>query len=160
MLQCEAINSLKKRAESLESLSRFSTSPTLVTIPSWISSHSRALNPQVLNSLLRLLLSQVFSFKSPCFCRSLVYMACSLFSLCSCSLSCIGATCIFHVLSKYANLSLRFCADFLRSSWPYSLEHHKVDFMIPIRLATSQLREHRMLTKRPKASKEVATRAT
>lgn len=142
------------------SLSRFSTSPTFVTIPSLISYHSRALNPHVLYSLLRLLLSQAVSFKSPCFCRSLLYMACSLFSLCSCSLSCIGATCIFHVLSKYANLSLRFCADFLRSSWPFSLEHHKVDFMIPISLATSQLREHRMLTKRPKASKEVATRAT
>lgn len=144
MLQCEANNSLKKRAESLESLSRFSTSPTLVTIPSWISSHSRALNPQVLNSLLRLLLSQVFSFKSPCFCRSLVYMACSLFFLCSCSSSCIGATSIFHVVSKYANLSPRFYADFLRSSWPFSFEHYKVDFMIPIRRATSRLREHRM----------------
>lgn len=86
-------------------------------------------------------------------------MACSLFSLCSCSSSCIGATSIFHVLSKYANLSQRFCADFLRSSWPFSFEHYKVDFMIPIRLAKSRLREHRMREGRSRGDRKRATKS-
>lgn len=80
-------------------------------------------------------------------------------SLCSCSSSCIGATSIFDVLSKYADLSLRFCADFLRSSWPFSFEYYKGDFMIPIRLATSRLREHRMRQGRSRSDRKRATKS-
>ena len=63
---------------------------------------------------------------------SLLFGLCSLVSLCSCISFVMRNGLTLQVFSKCANLSLRFCAVFLRSSYPFSFQNFKVSCRIPI----------------------------